>query len=117
MKPFTNTNHPITPPPELVQKWTSLSNEMEGSEVWMLLATFAAEWGADQELEACCQWLEENCGRWELPLSLRAGRRPKPKSQKQQALEALDALDCVSETSVAEEKIHILRRIIEEFPE
>ena len=40
--------HPITPPPELVAKWaSSMCGYYE-----------AARWGADQELEACCEWLD-----------------------------------------------------------
>ena len=41
-------------------------------------AAYAA--GADAELEACVEWLEQNQGRWEIPASLRAARRPKPLS-------------------------------------
>jgi hypothetical protein len=73
---------PITPPPELVQQWLELSPALA------IAAAFQA--GADQELEACCEWLEQNQGRWEIPASLRAARRPKPPSLKEQALEVLD---------------------------
>jgi len=34
--------------------------------------------GADAELEACVEWLAQNCGRWELSSALRAARRPSP---------------------------------------
>ena len=49
--------HPITPPPELVEQWT---NENSGFPFtrWQELATQAARWGADQELEACCSWAD-----------------------------------------------------------
>jgi len=67
----------ITPPRELVQQWASLSNEMEGNEVWMQMATCAAQWGADQELEACCALMDE----WGLDGSdLMECRRPKPRT-------------------------------------
>ena len=52
-------NHPITPPPELVQQWlgtyfgTTVTGEV--SEVELALATQAARWGANQELKACCK--------------------------------------------------------------
>ena len=84
------TDHPITPPPELVEDWIELAKPLPqrppnpGE-----LATLAARWGADQELEACCEWLEQNCGRWDLPAALRAVRRPKPPSLKEQALDIL----------------------------
>jgi hypothetical protein len=50
------------------------------------LSRQAARWGADQELEACCEWLD---GVGDLTLQLRAARRPKPPSLKEQALDAL----------------------------
>jgi hypothetical protein len=57
------------------------------------LARQAAQWGADQELEACCKWLPK------LPPwsgdDLRRHRRPKPPSLKEQALEQLDGIAAV----------------------
>ena len=84
------TNHPITPPTELVLEWTSLANEEEGQEVWSSIATQAAQWGADQELEATLGLMET--------LNIRGvdyirnARRPKPSSLKEQALEQLDEI-------------------------
>ena len=45
--------HPITPPPELVEQWSDIK-PMENAVVqnWVKIATQAAQWGADQELEA-----------------------------------------------------------------
>jgi len=84
------TDHPITPPPELVQQWVA-EIWHEGTPVQVAqsdlhIATRAAQWGADQELEACCRELEYNF----MPDSgsLRAARRPKPPSLKRQALKA-----------------------------
>jgi hypothetical protein len=46
--------HPITPPPELIQQWWKNAEE-EHSDNWDVhAAVSAARWGADQELEACC---------------------------------------------------------------
>ena len=50
----------------------------------------AAQLGADQELEACCKWIDANLGQ-PPALNLHLFRRPKPPSLKQQALEALDS--------------------------
>ena len=83
--------HPITPPPppyDLVKLWLS---QWVGADTTLAsyIADQAAQWGADQELEACCKWLA-----WESPTTaewvnrLRAARRPKPPSLKAQALEA-----------------------------
>ena len=80
--------HPITPPPELVQKWAHMLEQHTDAEVF----TQAACWGADQELEACCAWA--NATGWEgAGDSLRADRRPKPPSLKEQALEALKVIE------------------------
>jgi hypothetical protein len=52
----------------------------------------AARWGADQELEACYEWLED----WDEPDSyavpMRAARRPNPPSLKEQALAKTTAI-------------------------
>jgi hypothetical protein len=47
--------HPITPPPELVEQW------MQDHSTKYDLARHAAQWGADTELEACCEWLSVPC--------------------------------------------------------
>jgi hypothetical protein len=77
------TDHPITPPPELVQQWI---NEEDGLTAGHI-ATRAAQWGADQELEACCGLLVQQG--FDLVDYLRAARRPKPPSLKEQALDEL----------------------------
>jgi hypothetical protein len=85
------TDHPITPPPELVQQWLgeffgcTVSGELADSE--QFLATRATQWGADQELEACCGLLVQQG--FDLVDYLRAARRPKPPSLKEQAMQAL----------------------------
>jgi hypothetical protein len=61
---------------------------IEGSEEDRIIAAYRA--GADQELEACLNWLDRNCGRSEIPASLQEDRRPKPPSLKEQALNDLD---------------------------
>ena len=85
---------PITPPPELVAEWlkqfygpaTRLGTLAPG-EASLHVATAAAQWGADQELEACCEWTQSyaECGD-----ALRLARRPKPPSLRKQAYDALD---------------------------
>jgi hypothetical protein len=50
--------------------------------------TKAARWGADQELEACCEWLQDpdlNVDTYKL----RAARRPSAPTLKEQALESV----------------------------
>jgi hypothetical protein len=91
------TEHPITPPPELVQQWIDDYKCHPTSVFARGIATQAAHWGADQELEECREWLREaknhNFGYEygaELACRLRATRRPMPPSLKEQALEALN---------------------------
>jgi hypothetical protein len=56
------------------------------------IATRFAQWGADQELEACVKWIED-CGYHpSVPEDFRAARRPKPPSLKEQALADLDSM-------------------------
>jgi hypothetical protein len=74
--------HPITPPPELVEQWGHLPAD------WNTVAPLIAQWGADQELEACCEWVKSKQTYWAHD-ELRAARRPKPPSLKEQALDAL----------------------------
>jgi hypothetical protein len=73
---------PITPPPELVEEWFSNSPIDRG----LTVATRAAQWGADQELGACCALMDD----WGLDgEDLMQCRRPKPPSLKEQALAEL----------------------------
>ena len=89
--------HPITPPPELVHQWhkEACKDPYNGgtffeSKTLKHIATQAARWGANQELEACCEWLRNN-GLFETRIDhLRAARRPKSPSLKEQALMALE---------------------------
>jgi hypothetical protein len=76
------TEHPITPPPELVEQWAHLPAD------WNTVAPLIAQWGADQELEACCEWVD---WKWSGIKSreLRASRRLKPPSLKEQALQSV----------------------------
>jgi hypothetical protein len=57
-------NCPITPPPELVQQWhkEACKDPYHGgtffeSKTLKHIAAQAAQWGANQELEACCNYL------------------------------------------------------------
>ena len=83
------TQHPITPPPELLQEWCQQErNCNSGLDALKDLAIQAACWGADQELEACVEWLEER-NSFTLAEAICNDRRPKPPSLKELALEAL----------------------------
>jgi hypothetical protein len=94
---MTNQQHPITPLPELVEQWRTQAPEGRGSQIReMWIAIQAAQWGADCELEACCELLND-FNTYHLVEPLRAARRPKLPSLKEQALEMLDRVpthDC-----------------------
>ena len=74
-------NHPMNPPEELVQQWRESKILLKDALV------VAAQWGADQELEATLGLMET--------LNIRGvdyvrnARRPKPPTLKEQALEQL----------------------------
>jgi hypothetical protein len=89
---MTDHQHQITLSPELVDQWVNTCLAKTYVEVF----TEIAQWGADQELEACVKWVSEYCPHFgDCPLPedmLRSARRPKPPSLKEQALEALEVI-------------------------
>jgi hypothetical protein len=103
------TQHPITPPPELVREWMHKANNNEA--ILPQVAKFASQWGSDQELEACCSYFEDHL-REGLSIELRIARRPKPPSLKEQALAVLD--DCSDRLDDAHK--NIIRSALEELP-
>ena len=106
---------PITPPHELIEEWIE---QFKGDHP-VYIAIQAAQWGADQELEACCEWLHwQNLATHpELIPSLRAARRPKQPSLKEQALEALER-QCLRSISplVLTSDLDTIRRALEALP-
>jgi hypothetical protein len=99
-EPMIEQNHPITPPPELVQQWVDDFAPMG----MLTLATQAARWGADQELEACEKWVASRFdGMLVWSATLRAARRPKPPSLAKRALHILGAhgdLSCAEHDTI-----------------
>ena len=69
---FLMTNN-IYPPDHLLRKWESLIIDEEQNVDVVLYEAFKA--GADQELEACCEWTRDSDG-YDAALALRADRRP-----------------------------------------
>jgi hypothetical protein len=111
--------HPITPPLELVQQWWTDAQTLESndSQEIRFIANVAARWGADQELDACCEWLKAAIASPAWVKDLRAARRPKPPSLKEQALTAMLHLQKAAETNMDTiEAVHIIRRALEALP-
>ena len=107
--------HPITPPPELVAQWFLSAKAMPVDQWVTDVATKAAQWGADQELEACCEWLEQQVpARDWLAMQLRATRTASP-SLKEQALEALGRFSANSHTTAhqMQNDFDLFRRALE----
>ena len=83
--------YPIVPSPELVKQWRDEwleADQMETS-LHTYIVNQAAQWGADQELEACCSEIGFITSRATADV-LRSLRRPKPPSLRKQACDALD---------------------------
>ena len=83
------TDFPITPPPELVREWFLEATDLPTNQWVTDVAARAANWGADQELEACCEYLKNNelCDPFFYKV-FRAARRSKPPSLVEEALAA-----------------------------
>ena len=123
-----NNQHPITPPPELVELWTTGACAIteRGSEILFEVALQAARWGADQELEACCEALYKryvNTGllpataatvSQEMRNWLRTARRPKLPSLKQQALAELG--DVYDKDKIDDTTYDTIRKALEALP-
>ena len=103
--------HPITPPPELVQQWRN-EEPYEG------LLSRAAQWGADRELEACLHWASEWCSAHKVHRLLTA-RRPNSPSLKQQALDLLktdlEPGQEVASITLPAKSIDTIRRALEQL--
>ena len=104
--------HPIVPPPQLVQQWINDGPPLDQPKyVAHYVATQAAHWAADHELEACCEWLESVYGMYDWSTELRTTRRPKPPSLKEQAIESLTKIENNEATFL---DTSIIRRALEQ---
>jgi hypothetical protein len=121
------TDYPITPPPELVKQWIKECDQPDNprwQEYEQDIATRAAQWGADQELKACCDHMRDHqWGFVDLPdgtkihraIYLQQTRRPKPQSLKQQALDELHI--SFDRGYLKEGAADTIRRALEQLPD
>ena len=80
------------------------------------VATFAAQWGADAELEACLEWMAGRDWTWTIA-QLRTARRPKPPSLKEQALTALHAVATgANDIREQHQDLYTIRKALEALP-
>jgi hypothetical protein len=111
--------HHITPPPELVREWNqeATGTHFEPYGYSEFIAAHAAQWGADMELKACCEWLEaydyDEVGR-QLAEVMHAARRPKPPSLKEQALAVLTQY-MTGKTILTKDSVDTIRRALEQL--
>jgi hypothetical protein len=112
----------LTPTPKQLQSWIDkicypheqgVGPSLKDKE----LASLAFKAGADQQLEADCEWLTGQS----LHLDgsyLRAARRPEPPSLKEQALKTVDKMsDCMSAGFVPMRRdLDTIRRALEALP-
>jgi len=123
--------HPITPPPNLVRQWIDepqyMTEDQLGKRMYMIslneakfreIISKASQYGADRELEACCETLDMVNGSEYWSQVLRSGRRPKPPSLKEQALEALQFVDEKLDLPLHNHcnAIHTIRAALEALP-
>ena len=118
------TDHPITPPPELFAEWFAnslktldrkVSRDDTGTTGLIAgeVAIQAARWGADQELEACYEWVTHELNMPGSAICLREERRPKPPSLKEQALLAIDT--AVADGRLSPDVSNVVRRALEQL--
>ena len=88
--------HPITPSFELMNQWykKACKDPYNGGTAIMAqvlkdICKSAAQWGADQELEACCKYMQHEDFQG-FATELRAARRPKTQSKAESALNAFE---------------------------
>jgi len=113
-KLFVIDPHPAIPPSDQLKKWEDKWFDEEEHPDVLLIQAFQA--GADQELEACCEWFQEfyKTESWvkhDLK-HFRAARRPKPPSLKEQALDVLQRYTS-GEIVLMDSGIDTIRRALE----
>ena len=110
--------HPIVPSPEQVDQWFDDAVRLNSTPKYYI-ATQAAQWGADQELEACVEWLGDAPVVWNNNKAihpgsfLRTARRPKPPSLKEQALSELNLTADPDGAELSRTQVELIRRALE----
>ncbi len=93
-------DHPVKVPQDLAEQlWFESADKPSQCNTFRahVFAQKIAEWAADQELEACCEWIESELRGQLRPahriaIDLRAARRPKPPTLAEQGIEELESL-------------------------
>ena len=107
----------ITPFIDLVKQWSDDWHKAKDNDFDLVLyvALQATRWGAAQELDACCEWVNDDLA-YDVADRLRAARRPKPPSLKEQAFELVDRIE-KAESVWAMSELDTIRRALESLPD
>jgi hypothetical protein len=123
--------HPITPPPGLVQEWIDepqyMTEDQLGKRMHMIsmnevrfreIIGKASEYGAGMELDKSNNWLVLN-GYGEAASRLRAARRPQPPTLKEQAMRVLveNGTNLDGRMELDSIDIDTIRRALEALPD
>jgi len=107
----------ITPPRELISQWLdefydpAAPSGIIPDELTIHIVTQAAQWGADQELDACVKWsIDNQHPRW--AAAVQAARRPKPPSLNEIKLTSGDEI-----VRITPEGFHYKEQLIEDAGE
>ena len=112
---MTNQHH-IVPSPEQVDQWFDDAIRLNSTPKYYI-AGQAALWSADQELEACVEWIAGQDWTW-TSSQLRTARRPKPPSLRKQAYDALDTyIYGEPDPKDKERTYNTIRRALEALPD
>jgi hypothetical protein len=109
--------HPIIPPAELLQLWFEQHDDYNKGINELLIE--AAQYGADQELLACGNYLKQ-CAAWEEEdvTEFYNYRRPRPLSLKELALESVKRFEKSGEFfSDQMRELEFIRKALEQLPE
>ena len=115
-----SNQHPIVPSPEQVDQWFDDAVRLNSTPKYYI-ARQSALWNADQELEACVEWLGDAPVVWNNNKAihpgsfLRTARRPKPPSLKEQALEVLNITQ--KGYGLAQVDLDTIRQALEALPD
>jgi len=104
----------ITPPPELIEQWRNewIYKAPGDNDELRFLAARGAQWGADQELEACMALASDTGVGW-FAADLKYARRPKPATLKEQSLKHLEVME--RDGHYLPEILQDLRRAVEQL--
>jgi len=113
-------DHPIQPTAGHIEAWcdagtTATDDSFETCDLVKAL-TLAAQWGANQELAACHEWLCLSAMSRRLADNMRKVRRSNPMTKKEQALELIKRIQDAQEVWETNE-LSVVLEVLEKAPD